>query len=149
MRFRTTVVASGKTAAGFEVPEEVMAALGAGRKPAVTVTVGSHTYRSTVATLDGRPMIGFSNDNRAKAGVAAGDEVDIDIELDTAPREVTVPDDLATALAADDAARATWEALSFSNKSWHVLSIEGAKAAETRQRRIDKSLAALRNGKPR
>jgi Bacteriocin-protection, YdeI or OmpD-Associated/Domain of unknown function (DUF1905) len=149
MRFRTTIVASGKTAAGFEVPEEVMAALGAGRKPAVTVTVGSHTYRSTVATLDGRPMIGFSNDNRAKAGVAAGDEVDIDIELDTAPREVTVPDDLATALAADDAARATWEALSYSNKSWHVLSIEGAKAAETRQRRIDKSLAALRDGKPR
>jgi hypothetical protein len=149
MRFRTTVVSSGKTAAGIPVPEEVVAALGAGRKPLVTVTVGRHTYRSSVATVDGRPMISFSNDNRAKAGVAAGDEVDVDIELDTVRREVTVPDDLATALAADGAARATWETLSYSNKSWHVLSIEGAKSAETRERRIDKSLAALRDGKPR
>jgi hypothetical protein len=149
MRFRTTVVSSGKTAAGIPVPEDVVAALGAGRKPLVTVTVGGHTYRSSVATVDGRPMISFSNDNRAKAGVAAGDEVDVDIELDTVRREVTVPDDLATALAADGAARATWETLSYSNKSWHVLSIEGAKSAETRERRIDKSLAALRDGKPR
>jgi hypothetical protein len=149
MRFRATVVASGKTAAGIPVPDEIMEALKAGKKPAVTVTVAGHTYRSTVATVDGRPMITISNENRAKAGVAAGDEVDVEIELDTAPREVTVPDDLAAALAADAAARATWDGLSYSNKSWHVLSVEGTKNPETRQRRVARSLAALREGRPR
>jgi uncharacterized protein YdeI (YjbR/CyaY-like superfamily) len=126
-----------------------MEALAAGRKPAVTVTVGGHTYRSSVATVDGQPMISFSAENRSKAGVAGGDEVDVEVELDTAPREVTVPDDLAAALASDDAARDTWDRLSYSNRSWHVLSVAGAKTDETRQRRIAKSIDALRAGRPR
>jgi hypothetical protein len=149
MRFRTTIKSSGKNAAGIPVPPEVMAALAAGKKPPVTVTVGGHTYRSSVATVDGQPMISFSAENRAKAGVAGGDEVDVEVELDTAPREVTVPDDLAAALAGDDAARDTWDRLSYSNRSWHVLSIEGARTDETRQRRIAKSIEALRAGRPR
>jgi hypothetical protein len=149
MRFRATILASGKTAAGIPVPDEVMEALNAGRKPAVTVTVGDHTYRSSVATVDGRPMVSFSNENRAKAGVSAGDEVDVEIELDKAPRMVSVPDDLAAALAGDVAARTTWDGLSYSNKSWHVLSIEGTKNPDTRQRRVAKSIAALREGRPR
>jgi hypothetical protein len=149
VRFRATVETEGKTATGINVPEEVVDALGAGKRPRVTVTINGHTYRSSVAVLGGRYMLGVSAENRAAAGVAAGDTVDIDLELDTAPREVTVPADFAAALAAEPAARATFEGLSYSNKSWHVLQIDGAKTAETRQRRIARSLEALRAGKVR
>lgn len=149
MRFRTTILGSGTNAAGIRVPEDVMHALDAGRRPAVTVTIGDHTYRSSVATVNGHPMVGVSADNRAKAGVAAGDEVEVAIEVDTAPREVTVPDDLAAALDADPVARRTFDALSYSNRRWHVESITGAKTDETRQRRIAKSVATLGEGRPR
>jgi uncharacterized protein YdeI (YjbR/CyaY-like superfamily) len=90
-----------------------------------------------------------SAENRAGAGVAGGDSVDVDIELDTAPREVTVPADFGAALAAEPDAKRTFEGLSYSNKSWHVLSIEGARTDETRQRRIAKSVEALKEGRIR
>ncbi len=112
MRFRTTIVQSGKTTTGIEVPDEVMEALGSGKRPAVTVTVNGYSYRSTVASMGGKPMVSLSAEHRAGAGVAGGDEVDVDLELDTAPREVTVPDDLAAALEAEPAARATFDGLS-------------------------------------
>lgn len=94
-------------------------------------------------------MVGVSAENRASAGVVGGDEVDVDIELDTAPREVTVPTDFAKALKRDAAAKRTFDGLSHSQKQWHVLSIEGAKTEETRQRRIHKSVSTLREGRPR
>jgi uncharacterized protein YdeI (YjbR/CyaY-like superfamily) len=81
--------------------------------------------------------------------VAGGDEIDVDVELDTAPREVSVPDDFAGALDAEPAARATFDGLSNSNKGWHVLQVTGAKTDETRQRRIGKSVAMLREGRAR
>jgi hypothetical protein len=149
MRFRTTVEGSGKTATGIRIPDDVVAGFGAGKRPPVRVTIGGHTYRSTVAVMGGVFMVGVSAENRAAAGVAAGDEVDVDIELDTQPREVTVPKDFADALAHDQVARRTFDSLSYSQKQWHVLSIEGAKTAETRERRIGKSVAALREGRPR
>ncbi len=149
MRFRTTILQSDKTATGIRVPDEVVAALGAGKRPAVTVTINGFTYRSSIAVMGGVFMVGVSAENRAGAGVAGGDEVDVDIELDTAPREVTVPPDFAAALDAEPAARATFERLSYSNKSWHVLQITGAKTEETRQRRIAKSIDALREGRIR
>jgi hypothetical protein len=149
MRFRTTILQGGKTATGIEVPDDVMAALGSGKRPAVTVTVNGYSYRSTVASLGGKSMIGLSAEHRAGAGVAGGDEVEIDLELDTAPRVVTVPDDLAAALEAEPAARTTFERLSYSNKSWHVLQVTGAKTEETRQRRIARSVETLRQGRPR
>src|SRR5215207_4560805 len=149
MRFRTTILQSGKTATGIEVPDEVMEALGSGKRPAVTVTVNGYSYRSSVATVAGRSMVGLSAEHRAGAGVAGGDEVEVDLELDTAPREVAVPDDLAAALDAEPAARATFEALSYSNKSWHVLQVTRAKTEETRRRRIARSVDALRQGRPR
>src|SRR4029450_6432764 len=139
MRFRTTILQSGNNATGIEVPDEVMEALGSGKRPAVTVTVNGYSYRSTVATVAGRSMVGVSAEHRAGAGVAGGDEVEVDLELDTAPREVAVPDELAAALDAEPAARATFEALSYSNKSWHTLQVTGAKTEETRQRRIARS----------
>jgi len=149
MRFRTTVVQSGKTATGIRVPDEVVEALGAGRRPAVRVTINGFTYRSTVAVMGGVSMIGVSAENRAGAGVVGGDEVDVDLQLDTAPRQITEPADLAAALDAQPAARRMFDNLSYSNKSWHVLQIEGARTDETRQRRIRKSVDALSDGRIR
>jgi len=149
MRFRTTVLQAGKTATGIEVPNELVESLGAGRRPPVTVTINGYTYRNTIAVYGGVSMVGISAENRAGAGVAGGDEIDVDIELDTRPREVSVPADFAAALDAEPLARQTFDGLSYSNRSWHVLSVEGAKTDETRQRRIAKSVDALRAGKVR
>ncbi len=149
MRFRTTLLQTGTTATGMVVPGEIVEALGAGKRPPVRVTIHGYTYRNTIAVMGGEYMVGVSAEHRAAAGVAGGDEVDVDIELDTAPREVTVPADLAAALDAEPAARQTFDALSYSNQSWHVLQVEGAKTDETRQRRIAKSVEILRTGRPR
>jgi hypothetical protein len=149
MTFRTVIELGGKTATGLRVPDEVVATLGAGRRPAVLVHIGSHSYRSTIAVMDGAFMLPLSAENRVAAGVAAGDEVEVRLELDTAPREVTVPDDFAAALDADPEARRTFDALSYSNKRFHVEPITGAKSDETRQRRIQKSVAILHAGRPR
>lgn len=149
MKFGTTVELGGTTATGFEVPAEIVAGLGTSKKPAVTVTINGTTYRTTVATMDGRFMVPLSAERRTAAGVAAGDAIDVDIELDTAPRGVDVPADFAAALAAEPAAQTFFDGISYSNKRWHVLSIDGAKTAETRQRRIDKSITMLREGRAR
>ena len=126
-----------------------MDALGAGKRPKVLVTIRGYSYRSSVAVMGGTYMIGVSAENRAGAGVKGGDEVDVELELDTAPREVAVPAEFAAALAADPDAQRTFDGLSYSNKSWHVLQIDGAKSAETRGRRIARSIAALREGRIR
>jgi hypothetical protein len=149
MRFHTTILQGDKTATGIQVPDEIVTALGSGKRPAVSVTINGFTYRSTIAVMGGVYMVGVSAENRAGARVAGGDEVDVDIELDTAPREVTVPPELAAALDAVPEARRTFDSLSYSNKSWHVLQVTGAKTDETRQRRIAKSVAALREGRIR
>ena len=147
MRFRTTILSAGKTAAGIEVPPEVVEALGSGRKPLVKVTINGYTYRSSVATVSGAFMIGVSNDVRRAAGVAAGEEVDVELELDTEPRVVQVPGDLAEALDADAAARTAFDRLTYSNNRRIVMLVDDAKTPETRQRRIDKSIADLRAGR--
>ena len=149
MRFHTTIEQNGKTAIGIRVPDEVVEALGSGKRPAVTVTINGYTYRNTIAVMGGVFMVGVSAEHRAGAGVAGGDEVDVDIALDTAPREVTVPDDFAAALDAEPKARATFDGLSYSNRSWHVLQVNGARTDETRQRRIGKSVDMLREGRAR
>jgi hypothetical protein len=146
MGFRTTILTTGKTTAGIEIPEDVVLGLGAGKRPPVRVTLNGYSYRNTVAVMGGAYMIGVSNEHRAASGLKGGDVVDVELELDTAPREVTVPPDLDAALTAVPAARATFEKLSYSNRSWHVLQVEGAKSEETRQRRIAKSIEALRAG---
>ena len=149
MRFRTTILQGDKTATGIRVPDEVVEALGSGKRPAVNVTINGFTYRSTIAVMGGEYMVGVSAENRAGAKVAGGDVVDVDIELDTVPREVTLPPDFAAALDAEPGARSTFDGLSNSNKGWHVYQITGAKADETRQRRIAKSIEALREGRIR
>jgi hypothetical protein len=146
MRFSSTVLLGGKTATGIVVPDEVVAALGESRKPAVTVSVNGHTYRSTVAVRDGRFLIPLSAENRTAAGVGAGDDIEVEVELDTAPREVEVPADFAAALKAEPEAGRFFQTLSFSQQSGYVIPIEQAKAQETRERRIEKAIAKLRAG---
>jgi hypothetical protein len=147
IKFRATVELGGKTATGIEVPAEVVAGLGSGKRPAVRVTVNGYTYRSTVAPMGGTYMLPLSAEHRQGAGVAAGDEVDVELELDTEPREVTVPLDFADALDQDPDARRFFDGLSYSNRRRLVLSIEDAKTAETRQRRIAKTVDMLREGR--
>jgi hypothetical protein len=147
MQFRTTILQSDKTATGIRVPDEIIAALGTSKRPPVRVTINGYTYRSTVAVMGGVFMVGVSAEVRKGASVAGGDEVDVDIELDSEPREVTVPPDFAEALDRDADARRFFDGLSYSNRRRYVLSIEDAKTAETRQRRIEKAIGMLREGR--
>jgi hypothetical protein len=149
MKIRALLEETGKTAVGFAVPEDVVLALGKGKRPPVNVTINGYTYRSTVAPLGGRYLVGVSAENRAAAGVRGGETHEIELTLDSAPRILELPGDFAAALAGDPEARRTFDALSPSNKGYHVSSIEGAKSPETRQRRIEKSIAALHEGRPR
>jgi bacteriocin resistance YdeI/OmpD-like protein/uncharacterized protein DUF1905 len=149
MKFKANVETAGKTTMGFQVPPEIVEKLGAGKRPPVRVTINGYTYRSTVAPMSGVFMMGLSAENRAGAKVTGPGVIDVDMELDTAPREVTVPPDFAKALAAEPAAKKTFDGLSFSNKSAHVFPIQSAKSDETRQRRIAKSIETLREGRIR
>ena len=141
--FHTELLLQGKSATGFAVPDEVVASLGASKRVAVVVTIGDYSYRSTVGPYRGANMLPVSAANREGARIAAGDIVEITLELDDQPREVEVPADLAAALDTDAATRAAFDALSFSNRRAHVASVEDAKTAETRERRIAKVVAAL------
>jgi hypothetical protein len=147
MKFRASIELASKTATGIEVPAAVVAKLGSSKKPAVRVTIKGYTYRSTVASMGGRFMLPISAQVREAAGVAASEKVDVDVELDTAPREVRVPADFARVLRHDAAAKRFFEALSFSNKQRIVISIEAAKTPETRDRRIAKAASSLREGR--
>ncbi|GAA4595956.1 hypothetical protein GCM10023194_66840 [Planotetraspora phitsanulokensis] len=129
---------------GLEVPSEVVAALGGGPRPPVTITVNGHSWKSRVALLRGRHLLGLSNANRQAAGVAIGDEVEVDLELDTEPRVVVEPEDFAQALDADPVTRAAYDDLAYSRKREHVRAIESAKKPETRRRRIEKAIVTLR-----
>jgi len=141
MRFRTTILQSGKTATGIPVPDDVVAALGRGKRVPVVVTLNGHSYRSTVTPYNGQNLIGLSAENRAAAGVEGGQEVEVELAVDNAPRTVEVPDDLAAALAGP--ARAAFDALSYSRQRAIVEPIEAAKTAETRERRIARAVTDL------
>ncbi|WP_329127035.1 YdeI/OmpD-associated family protein [Streptomyces sp. NBC_01465] len=149
MKFQTTVLLAGKTATGVAVPPEVVEALGGGKRPKVRVTIGDHTFRNSVAPMNGTYMLGLNADVRQQTGISGGDVIEIELHLDTEPRQVTVPADFAAALDAEPAARRFFDALSYSNRRAHVLSIEGAKTEATRQRRIQKSVATLAAGNAR
>ena len=144
MKFRTMLLQGGKTATGIQVPDEVMAYLGTSKKPAVRVTINGYTYRSTVATMSGKFMVGVSAEVRGHTGVAGGEVIEVDMELDTEKREVVAPPDLAAALAKAPKAKKAFEALSYSNQRRYVMAIEAAKAADTRQRRVEKTVAELK-----
>lgn len=145
--FHTTLHQTGNNT-GIVVPPEVVEALNAGKKPAVTVTLnGQYSYRNSIASMGGRYLISFSSDHRAASGIKGGDEIDVELELDTAPRTVEVPDDFQAALDEDEAAKTFFESLAYSHRLRHVLAINDAKTPETRTRRIEKALEMLRAGK--
>ncbi|GIE90173.1 YdeI/OmpD-associated family protein [Actinoplanes regularis] len=143
MKFRT-VVEPPEPMRGLEVPPEVVEALGGGARPPVTITINGHSWKSRVAIMRGRHLLGLSNANRQAAGVAVGDEVEVELELDSEPRVVVEPPDFAQALDDDPVARAAYDALAYSHKREHVRAVESAKKPETRLRRIEKAIAALR-----
>jgi hypothetical protein len=144
--FKTTVLQSeGMNATGLQVPAAVVEKLGAGKRPKVTVTIKGYTYRSTVAVYGGEYFLPLAAVHREAAGVKAGQPVQVTVALDTAPREVEVPKDLAAALK-KAGARAAFDALAFSHRKEHVRAIEEASAPETRARRIDRAVAMVASG---
>lgn len=147
MRFHATIDLNGKTATGIRVPPEIVEQLGSGKRPAVRVTINGYTYRSTIAVMGGAFLLPVSAEVRAGAGVVAGDAVEVELALDEEPREVAVPPDFAEALTSDTAAQRFFEGLSYSNKRRLTLAIEDAKTAETRQRRIAKTIEMLHEGR--
>jgi hypothetical protein len=142
MKFSTTMFQDGNNT-GIEVPADVVDALGAGKRPPVVVNVNGYEYRSTIAPMGGRFLVPFSAERRNESGIAGGDAIEVELAVDTAPRVVEVPDDLKAALAGAPAALAAWAKLSYSHQKAHVTSVTGAKAAETRARRISAVVAKL------
>jgi hypothetical protein len=142
--FTTQVIKDDKVnATGLRVPAEAVAAMGSGKKPKVKVTLNGYTYRSTIAVYGEVFMLPLSAENREAAGVQAGEQVELTIELDLEPRTVDVPADLAAALAGVPGARVTFDSLSYSMRKEYARQVESAKAVETRQRRIAKILQKL------
>ncbi|HEX5827183.1 MAG TPA: YdeI/OmpD-associated family protein [Candidatus Limnocylindrales bacterium] len=147
--FRAPIQQTGKTACGIEVPQAVVTALGGSKRPAVVVTLDGYTYRSTVAPMGGGWWLGVNSEHREASGLRAGDEVQVTLELDTAPRELEVPAELAVALDADPVARAFFDGLSYSSRRVFTLSIQGTSNPETKARRVEKAIALMREGRVR
>jgi Bacteriocin-protection, YdeI or OmpD-Associated/Domain of unknown function (DUF1905) len=145
-RFRAELVAARGGGSMFAVPAEVAAALGPAKRPPVVVTVGGHTFRTRLAVYGGESLVGVSKANRAAAGIDIGDSFEAEIAVDTEPREIVVPDDLAAALAEDPAAGETFAALSFTHRREYVLWVEDAKRPDTRARRLAGTVERLRSG---
>jgi hypothetical protein len=144
VQFTTTVLLARKTATGLPVPPDVIDALGAGKRPAVVVTLdGGYTYRSTVGVMNEQFLVPLSAEHREASGVAAGDSVEVTLTLDTLPRTVDVPEDLAAALA-EAGVRAAFDTLSASRQRALVDPVTQAKAPETRARRVAKAVESLR-----
>jgi hypothetical protein len=145
LTFHTTILQTGKNTAGFQVPEEIIEKLGSGKRPLVRVTINKYAYRSAVAVMDGKYMIGLSQEHRKAAGIQGGDEADITLELDLEPRTVEIPKDLKAALMKAKALSA-FENSAPSMKKEYVRQVEEAKAQETRERRIAKIVEKLSVG---
>lgn len=144
---RILIQGTGETSAGVQLPDAVVEALGKGKKPPVKATINGYTWRSTVAVMGGEYWLGVSKEVRRNAGCEAGEEVDLTLELDTEERVLEVPADFSAALDAEPEARRFFDSLSYSNRRRFTYSIDDAKTPETRQRRIEKSVAQLREGK--
>lgn len=143
LKFRTTLLQSGKTATGIKIPDQVIGELNAGKKPPVKVTINGFTYRSTVAVMGGAFMVGVSAENRAGANVNGGDQIDVTIELDTEPREVAIPVEFKKALDKNATAKKIFETFSNSRKKALTLPIANAKSMEAKQRNITKAMDVL------
>jgi hypothetical protein len=141
--FRTTLLSSGNNV-GIQVPEEIVLSFGVGKRVPVVVTIdGDYSYRNTISSMGGRYLISFNAETRAATGRTGGDEVEVTLAHDTAPRTVEMPEALATALAGDTAAHAAWEKMAPSQQKEHARAIAEAKGDDTRARRVAKAVEAL------
>ena len=143
-RFRAKVLLAGKTATGVEVPAKVVEGLGSTKRPLVKVTINKYTYRSAIAPMGGTFMLGISDEVRKATGVAAGDTIDVDIELDAEKRDVEIPPELKKALAKDPKAKKYFDSLSYSGKYRLVAPIANGKTADTRERNLAKAMQELK-----
>ena len=142
--FRTILESTGGNNVGIVVPDEVVAAFERGKRVPVSVTVnGSYTYSSSIASMGGRFLISFNAATRSATGLGAGDTIDVQVEVDDAPRTVDVPAALGKALNSSRSATTAWQALSPSKQKVHALSVESAKTDETRERRVAKVIETL------
>jgi hypothetical protein len=149
VRLRIELQSTGATTTGFEIPDSTVDELGGGRRPKVAVTIKGTTFRTSIARMGDAFWLGVSAERRQAVGIKAGDVLDLEIVLDTAPREVQVPADLAAALSENPQAAAFWDTLSPSAKSWHTTQVTVAKTAETRARRVARSVELLAEGRVR
>jgi hypothetical protein len=143
--FRTALEPMGGNNVAIVVPDQIVNAFEHGKRVPVVVTIdGDYSYSNTISSMGGRFLISFNAETRTATGRTAGDEVEVRLELDDAPRTVTPPPPLAAALGADPGAAAAWEALSYTRKKEHATAIESAKKEETRERRLAKVMESLR-----
>lgn len=147
MKFQGTVVSSGKTTTGIPVPGEIVASFGAGKRFPVVVTLNGYSYRTMLTFYKGEFVLSLAAEHREAAGVTAGQQIEVEVVLDSAPREVPVPEDLAAALSASPKAGTFFEQLAYSHRKEYVRWIEEAKKPETRASRIEKAVALLAEGK--
>ncbi|MBV9208052.1 MAG: DUF1905 domain-containing protein [Actinobacteria bacterium] len=146
--FRTQLQPRGPAAA-VVLDDAQVAAVGEGPKRfPVVATVNGYTWRTSVARMGGEFLLGLNREVRQGAGVQAGDEVDVTIELDSAPRDVEVPEALAAALAADPQAKAAFDGMAFTHRKEYARWVSEAKREQTRQRRVQQALEMLRSGQP-
>jgi len=143
MKFRTTLQRFGPNNTGIEVPEEVLVGLGRGRRVKVVATVNGYTYRTSVGPAYGKILMPFSSEHRAASGLSGGEDIEVELVTDDAPREVDVPPDFGTALADAPEASRFFDGLSYTNRRSYVLWIEDAKKPETRTARIERAVAML------
>lgn len=143
MRYRTTLLRFGPNNTGIEVPEEILAALGRGRRVKVVATVNGYTYRTSIAPAYGKILMPFSSEHRTASGLSGGEAIEVELTVDDAPRDVDVPADLATALAGTPEAAAFFNGLSYTNKRAYTLWVDEAKKAETRSARVERAVAML------
>jgi hypothetical protein len=135
--FHTTILqAEGLNATGISVPPDLIASLGSNKRPPVVITLNGYSYRTTVAAYGDVFMVPLNQEHRNAAGVKAGDQVDVTIDLDTEPRTVELPDDLVAALDAKPGARAAFDGLSYSKRKEFVRQVNDAKTQATREKRI-------------
>jgi len=146
MEFRTELESTGGTTTGFAVPASVVEALGAGRRPKVAATVLGYTWRTSIASMGGRFLLGASAAVRDAAGLTAGELYTVAVEVDAAPRSVEVPDDLGAALAASAPAASAWQALTYSRQRQLAEAVLAAKKPETRARRVATTVEQLASG---
>lgn len=149
IRFRAQLQPRGPAAA-VVLDDAQVAEVGEGaRRFPVVATVNGYTWRTSVARMGGEFLVGLSREVRQGAGVQAGDEVDVTIELDSAPRDVEVPEALAAALAADPPVKVAFESMAFTHRKEYARWVAEAKRDETRQRRVQQALEMIRAGQTR